>query len=393
MSSIENFINHIKTAWEDGVMGMEIQSPIIILTIIGGFFLVRGLITALIIERFKRFSDSTENELDDSLVEALTPPIRFIPVILAILVARHSLDLADNTIVFISQINRSLTAFVLFWALYRGAAPLSIGLSHFQRMFSSVMQLWMVKAFKILVIFLGGSVVLELWGIAVAPLLAGLGLFGAAIALGAQDLFKNLIGGITIIAEKRYHTGDWIKVDCVVEGTVEHIGFRSTTVRRFDKALVYVPNASFSDSAVTNFSKMTHRRIKWHVGVTYDTSVDQLKIIRDAIEKYILDNEDFASPDEVSTFVRVDHFGDSAIVFLIYCFTKTTQWGEWLAIKEDFACAIKDIVEDQAGSGFAFPSTSLYVESMPNELMKLVGSSTSNNTSNSASLNQGEIKP
>ncbi len=185
-----------------------------------------------------------------------------------------------------------------------------------------------------------------------------------AVALGAQDMFKNLIAGLLIIGERRFQRSDWIKVDGIVEGTVERINFRSTTVRRFDKAPVHVPNTELSDNAVTNFSAMTHRRIYWKLGVEYRTTVDQLRQIRDAIESYVLGSDEFAHPPEVSTFVRVDSFNDSSIDFMLYCFTKTTDWGEWLEIKERLAYKIKDIVEE-AGTGFAFPSQSLYVESTP----------------------------
>jgi MscS family membrane protein len=112
---------------------------------------------------------------------------------------------------------------------------------------------------------------------------------------------------------------------------------------------------------------MTHRRIKWAIGVEYRTSVEQLQIIRDGIMNYILENDAFASPDEVNTFVRVDSFNSSSIDFLVYCFTKTTVWGEWLEIKEAFAMEVKRIVEEKAGTSFAFPSQSIYVESLPGE--------------------------
>ena len=167
-----------------------------------------------------------------------------------------------------------------------------------------------------------------------------------------------------ILIEQRFHVGDWVKIDDVVEGTVERINFRSTTVRRFDKAPVFVPNTEFSDGVVTNFSAMTHRRIYWMIGVEYKTTVDQLRQVRDEIESYILTNDDFAKPPEVSTFVRIDKFNDSSIDIMLYCFTRTTNWGEWLEIKESLAYKIKDIVEG-AGTGFAFPSQSLYVESLP----------------------------
>ena len=210
------------------------------------------------------------------------------------------------------------------------------------------------------------ATILEIWGIQVGPLLAGLGLFGVAVALGAQDLFKNLIAGMLILVEKRFAHGDWVKVDGVVEGIVESIGFRSTFVRQFDKAPVYVPNARMSDNAVTNYSRMTHRRIYWKIGVEYSTSIDQLKQIREQIEAYVMNNDEFAHPPEVSTFVRIDSFNDSSIDLMLYCFTRTTVWGEWLRIKEALAYEIMDIVEG-AGSGFAFPSQSLYVETLPGD--------------------------
>jgi MscS family membrane protein len=127
-----------------------------------------------------------------------------------------------------------------------------------------------------------------------------------------------------------------------------------------------VPNAKLSDNSVTNFSGMTFRRIFWTVGVEYRTTVDQLREIRDGIETYVLESDDFVPPEQASTFVRIDKFNDSSIDIMLYCFTRTTRWGEWLAIKEKLAYHIKDTVE-AAGTGFAFPSRSLYVEALPAE--------------------------
>src|SRR5690606_24926556 len=104
------------------------------------------------------------------------------------------------------------------------------------------------------------ATILEIWGIKVAPILAGFGLLGVAVALGAQDLFKNLIAGLLILSEKRFSIGDWVRVKDLVEGTVESIGFRSTVIRRFDLSPVYVPNTMLSDNAVINFSNMIFRR-------------------------------------------------------------------------------------------------------------------------------------
>ena len=278
--------------------------------------------------------------------------------------AAQALQLEGMLAVFVSQIVRTMIAYTIFWALHRALDPIQRISRKLEQVLSKTMMEWIFKFMKVVVIFIGAAVILEIWGIAIGPLLAGLGLFGAAVALGAQDLFKNLIGGITVIAEKRFHPGDWIKVDGVVEGTVEDIGFRSTRVRRFDKAPVYVPNSDLSDAVITNFSRMTNRRIYWKIGVTYDTSKEQLMLIRDEIADYLATNDAFEKPPKVSTFVRLDSFNASSIDFMIYCFTKTTNWGEWLEIKEQFALKIKDIVEG-AGTGFAFPSQSIYLETVP----------------------------
>ncbi|MCB9983406.1 MAG: mechanosensitive ion channel family protein [Rhodospirillales bacterium] len=357
--------------WTHGLYGVDIGAILIALLIFAGFMLIRGIFSKFVLTKLHNWAAQSTTKLDDKIVDALIPPIKFVPVILGIFFASQYLSLGDSANEFVMRAERSLIAFTIFWALHRAADPLSHGVKKLEKLLTRAMMQWIFKALKVLIVFIGAAVILEIWGIAVGPLLAGLGLFGAAVALGAQDLFKNLIGGITIIAEKRFHPGEWILVDGVVEGTVEDIGFRSTKVRRFDKAPVHVPNSNLSDAVVTNFSRMTHRRIKWAIGVEYRTTVEQLQIIRDGIMDYITNNDAFATANEVPTFVRVDSFNNSSIDFLVYCFTKTTDWGEWLEIKEDFALAIKQIVEDKAGTAFAFPSQSIYVESLPGEAAEI----------------------
>lgn len=360
-----DFWKEVVSVWEHGLMGVDIGRIVIALMIFGLFLVFRGLLTKYIFYTIRRWTKNTKTDLDDKIVDAIIPPVRFIPIILGTFFATQYLHLDDILAVFTYRLIRSMIAFTIFWALHRALEPVQHMSRNLKKTLTPTMVSWIFKFLKMVVVFIGASVILEIWGIAIGPLLAGLGLFGAAVALGAQDLFKNLIGGLTIIAEKRFSPGDWIKVDGVVEGTVEDIGFRSTRVRRFDKAPVHVPNSALSDAVVTNFSRMTHRRIYWKIGVTYSTSKEQLKLIGEEILNYIMTNDDFAKPPEVSTFVRLDSFNDSSIDFMIYCFTKTRDWGEWLQIKEDFALAIKDIVENKAGTSFAFPSQSIYLETLP----------------------------
>ena len=361
-----DFWDLVLDVWATGVLGIDFGRLLIALAIIVLFLVLRGLFSRFVLGTLRRLAERTYTDLDDTLLESLDGPVRFIPVILGLFIALDYLSMPERFDLIGGQIVRSLVVFVLFWALYQVTGPVSATFSRLEELLTKEMVDWLINLLHIAIVFIGAAAILEIWGIKIGPILAGLGLFGVAVALGAQDLFKNLIAGILVIAEKRMQVGDWILVDGLVEGTVESIGFRSTLVRRFDKAPVYVPNAKLSDNAVTNFSAMTHRRIKWMIGVEYRTTVEQLRTIRDQIEDYIVNNPDFAPPSDVATFVRIDRFNDSSIDILLYCFTKTTNWGEWLKIKETLAYRIKEIVEG-AGTGFAFPSRSLYVETLPGD--------------------------
>ncbi|MBL4692488.1 MAG: mechanosensitive ion channel family protein [Magnetovibrio sp.] len=366
MQSFEKFWDLVVQVWATGAFGIDVATLLSALGIFVVFMVLRGLMARFVIGALRIKAMRTKTMLDDELLNALEAPIRMLPLVLGTFLALDYLPLKNAHQDLADSLVKSMITIAIFWGLHRAVSPLSHLLHKLETIFTPVMIDWMVKSIKVIIAFVGIAAVLEIWGIQVGPILAGLGLFGVAVALGAQDLFKNLIAGILIIAEQRFNKGDWIRVEGVVEGTVEQIGFRSTMVRRFDKAPVFVPNAKLSDNAVTNFSSMTHRRIYWYIGVEYSSTIDQLRDIRDQIESYILTNDAFADAKDVSTFVRIDRFSDSSIDIMLYCFTNTTQWGEWLEIKEQLAYTIKEIVEG-AGSSFAFPSQSLYVEALPGD--------------------------
>lgn len=350
--------------WRHGFMGIDVGQIVLAILTLGLAVVVRRLFGNAVLRHVRLLAARSKSKVDDAIVEALAPPVRFIPIVLAIFVISQFITPPASMEAVLAQLDRSLIAFTIFWALFEIVEPLSSLLNGRTAAFSRAMIGWTTRVGRTLIVTLGAAAILEIWGIQVAPILAGLGLFGVAVALGAQDLFKNLIAGVFIISERRFQNNDWILAEGVVEGTVETIGLRTTKVRRFDKAPVYVPNSKLADSAVTNFSQMTYRRISWIVGLEYRTSVEQLRRVRDGIEAHILGSDDFVHPPEAPAFVRVDSFNDSSIDLMVYCFTRTTDWGEWLKIKETLAYATKVIVEE-AGTSFAFPSRSLYVETLP----------------------------
>lgn len=352
---------YIGTIWNQGAYGLtygEIFTAVVIVLIA---LMVRGLFARIVATTVMRLTAGTKTRLDDALVDSVSTPLKLVPVIIGIYIALQVTDISGDAEVYVTRILRSIITLVVFWTLARAVHAFEFILVNLRNALSSAAVDWMVKALQVILVILGLGAVADQWGIQIAPLLAGLGVLGIAVGLGAQDLFKNLISGILIIAEKRFIPGEWIRVDGVVEGTVEKINFRSTLVRRFDKSPVYVPNSALSDAAVTNFSRMTYRRIKWAVGVEYRTTVDQLKYIRDEIEAWLWNDPRFAKPPEAALFVRIDSLNASSIDYLIYAFTYTKDWGEWLEIKEEFAVAVMDIIA-RAGTDFAFPSQTVYLQ-------------------------------
>jgi len=359
MNVFENFSALFLEVWKKGILGIDIFQILIGLGIFLIFLLFRGLISKIIINRLKKIAKKTSNKLDDSFVEAMEGPARFVPIVIGFFIASYYLEFSEESRSFIDNINKSLITILIFWLMHQFIQPVTYLLGGLEKLLTKELIGWIVKALKVLIFILGAAAVLELWGIKIGPIIAGLGLFGVAVALGAQDLFKNLISGILVLVEKRFKVGDWIIVEEIIEGIVERIGFRSTVVRKFDKSLAIIPNFQFAENAVINVSATTNWIISWVITLQYNTTVEQLKKVRDEIEKYITTHEDYQT--SLGHAVRVDKFSDSSIDMYIRCFTVTDDWDEWLKVKERLALEIKKIVEKNNAS-FAFPSQSIYVE-------------------------------
>ncbi len=359
MEVLNNFKNLFLSVWDQGILGIDFLEIIIGLVIFLIFLVFRGLISKLIIKKLELISKRTTNKLDDTFVKAMQGPARFLPIVLGVFFASYYMSFSDEMSSFIDNVNRTLITILIFWIIHQIIEPVSYILSGLDKILTRELIGWIIKSLKILIFILGAAAVLELWGIKIGPIIAGLGLFGVAVALGAQDLFKNLISGILVLVEKRFKMGDWILVEGIIEGIVEKIGFRSTVIRKFDKSLAIIPNFQFAENAVINVSQTTNWLISWIITLQYDTTVDQLKTIRNEIEDHITNSEDFDT--SIGIAVRVDKFSDSSIDMYIRCFSKTSEWEEWLSVKEKLALEIKQIVEKN-GASFAFPSQSIYVE-------------------------------
>lgn len=326
-------------------------------------WLLRGPLARLLCAFPSRLLGRADGISNDEAKKILDGPLRLAVLGAGLMVSSVYLSLEGKPQELVNRVALTLLVVALFGLLLSLLPMLRSKWTPLEQTFGSELIDWLAKGLRVATLLVGAATVLQLWGIQVAPIIAGAGLFGVAVALGAQTFFKNLIGGMLILAGKKFYKGEWIEVPGVIEGTVESIGFHSTVVRRFDKAPVTLPNTMLSDAAVVNYSRRPYRRISWTVAVVYQTTVPQLALIRDRIEKYINDNDDFVDPPQASVLVRVDKFSDSSIDFIVYCFTHTADWAEWLKIKEMLAYEIMRIV-DEAGSAFAYPSQTLYLQDM-----------------------------
>ena len=258
MEIFNNFKELFLSVWNKGILGVDIFQILIGIAIFFIFLIFRGIISRIIIKRLESIAKKTTNKLDDTFVHAMEGPARFLPIVIGFFIASYYMSFSEDSRVVVDTINRTLITILIFWIMHQIIEPISYILSGLGKVLTRELIGWIIKSLKILIFILGLAAVLELWGIKIGPIIAGLGLFGVAVALGAQDLFKNLISGILVLVEKRFKIGDWILVEDIIEGIVEKIGFRSTVVRKFDKSIAIIPNFQFAENAVIN-NKFTIR--------------------------------------------------------------------------------------------------------------------------------------
>ena len=360
MITPDSILNIFSTIKSLSLFDLHIERYLYFLVTLTFFFLVRNFLNELISKkilylfRFRNINQSTKKNLDG--------PIKLFIVGIGLSVASYFLSDSEKIYEFLHKINSSIFTIIIFWFFSQIIRPSFSKIKNIESILTRDLVEWITNFIRIVIFILGFCAVLELWGIRVGPIVAGLGLFGVAVALGAQDLFKNLISGVLVLIEKRFKKGDVVLIENVIEGVVEKIGFRSTAIRKFDKSLCYIPNNQFAENAVTNITKISNRRINWVIGLEYKSSTKQLKSICKDIEKKITSNKnDFCVNEITPVIVKINEFSASSIDILVRCFTNNNDFQEFLNVKDRLALDIKEIVE-RRGCSFAFPSQSLYIE-------------------------------
>jgi len=193
-------------------------------------------------------------------------------------------------------------------------------------------------------------------GLPLYGIIAGLGVGGLAIALAAQPTIENLIGGLSLFADKPIRVGDFCRYGNDV-GTIEAIGLRSTRIRGIDRTLTTIPNAALSKMPVVNMTKRDRMLIKCVVSVRYETTPDQLRFLLASIRELLLAHPRI-HPDPARA--RLVGFGPPSLDIEVFAYVTTSDWNEFLGIREDVLLRIMDLVRT-SGTSLAFPSSNIYL--------------------------------
>ena len=347
---MEGLIEIISNVWTEGFLGIGITEIIISFLIFIAGAISRAFFVGRVLKWLESFTASTESEIDDVLVESFRKPLGFIPITISLYCIAVYLPLSGVADLFATNIIKALIAFTIFSTLANSISPI-FNVFTSSAVLTKSMTIWLERAARIIIWVIGVGVIFDIFGIQIGPLVAGLGLFSVAVALGAQDLFKNLISGLLIIGENRFQPGDRIEVTGQLHGIVEDIGFRSTLIRMFDTAPMLVPNKDLSDVMVINHGKMKFRRVSWTLNLVYSTTQEQLAKICDDISEYI--NQE--------SFARTEELGASSIDVRVLCYTDPIGLTDFSKIRQNLIFEIIKIVRFN-GSEFAYPSSSLYIE-------------------------------
>jgi small-conductance mechanosensitive channel len=343
---------------ESVYMGNTLQNWIIALSVLSGGFILLKIIQRLAIGRLGKLARQTNNEIDDLLVEVLKNTKFFI-----LLVA--SAYLASSTIVLTPTIASRWEKFVILILILQGGFWLSAAISFILRKtiqkrseedsstattitflgFLARLVLWII-------VFL---LILDNFGVNITGLVAGLGIGGIAVALAVQNILGDLLASLSIVLDKPFVIGDFIVVDSL-SGTIEHIGLKTTRIRSLNGEQLIFSNNDLLKSRIRNFKRMSERRVVFHLGVVYQTSLEQLKIIKKIVAE-IIEKRQKVRFDRV----HFKEYSSSSLIYEVVYYVSSPDFNVYMDIQETINLEILQRFQEEKIE-FAYPTQTLYVQ-------------------------------
>jgi MscS family membrane protein len=356
MSQIENWL--VNLTGEQYLWVFELFL-IVLVALSLGFFLNR------LIDRLEFQAARTKSVWDDALIEACRRPAIWLVWILGVNFAASIAAQKMNSPLqgLIDPINRLALIFLGSLFVVRFIKRAERNLLHPDYMTKPIDETTVRAVGKLLrgaVIITAVLISMQLFGYSISGLLAFGGIGGIAMGFAAKDLLANFFGGLMIYLDRPFSVGEWIRSpDQEIEGTVEDIGWRLTRIRTFDMRPLYIPNAVFANISVENPSRMSNRRINETLGIRYE-DIHSMNSIVAGVTTMLLEHPDIDANQMM--IVNFNKFNASSVDFIVYTFTKTTDWIDFHRIKQDVLLKIASIVAAH-NAEIAFPTSTIHLES------------------------------
>ena len=325
-----------------------------------GAILLRRFLTTIFFNQLKKLAAKTETTLDDKLLPALESPVATFVMVTGIFAALKVLKLSETADQSIAAGSTVAFSMVIFWGLLRAFDAIidhAAEIAKVKQMGIAAFMPWIKKSLIAVFVVVGTLMIVQSLGYNVSTILQGIGIGGLAFALAAQDTIANLFGSIVVAIDQPFKIGETVKIGTHT-GTVEDIGLRSTKIRLIDKSLVVMPNKLVSSEAIVNLSRSTQRRVEQVIGLTYDTTPDQLAVIVEDIRGVLLADAE-VDPTSVMVFFR-DLSASSLDVWVVYA-SREADLKEGFALKQRMNLAIMRAVAAR-GLSFAYPTSVMHLD-------------------------------
>jgi MscS family membrane protein len=308
----------------------------------------------------KRLVLHTETDLDDMMVSAARRPIILIWSVVVSRLALGWLALPAGVRVFVVELQQALAIVALFWLILRAITVLQDNLAREawtarHPAMRSLIPLG-ARIARVFVFIAAVLVTISQFGYPIATILAGLGIGGIAVALGAQKSLEHFFGSVSIGVDQPFRVGDWVIINGV-EGEIEAIGLRSTRIRTLDRTVVSMPNGQLADTRSENFAPRERIRWRTNIGLQYNTPRATLKQVRDEIEALLRTHPKMFLDRIV---VRLAGFGAFSLDIELFCWINTNMPDEYREIREELMFGVMEIVE-RNGASFAFPTQTIHM--------------------------------
>jgi MscS family membrane protein len=318
------------------------------------------LLSRLTIAVLRRIARRTRSPLDDALAARFPGPLTLGWALALVWVLLHFLALPRAGEVFARQLLSAVFFVAIFWAVLRIVAVIGdvTSRSTWARSWPSAAAVLPIvfRVLKAAVVIVAGIAAISALGYPVASLIAGLGIGGLALALAAQKTVENLFGSVSIGVDQPFRVGDFVKIEDFV-GTVEAVGLRSTRIRTLDRTLITIPNGRLADMRIETFAARDRIRLSCVVGLVHGTIAAQMRQVLAGIEN-VLRAHPRIWPDSLT--VRFREIGASSLDVEVMAWFRTTDWDEFVAIRQEVLLRFMEIVE-QAGTSFAFPTRTVHL--------------------------------